>query len=84
MAPDQSQAWTRAEDIQFRNNYSEKIDAAGVSVIDFTWTHRLEIGDIDTSQLDDLLTIFGDIFPDKPDLPDDDLLPTEGEVTFTP
>ena len=84
MEPDASQAWKRADDIQFKNEYSEKLDKEGVSLFHFTWTHRLALGSIDAEQLDDLTTIFGDIYPDKPDLPDDDLLPTQGEVTFTP
>lgn len=81
LVPGTDKDWARANGIQFKNNYTEKLDKQGIAMFDFTWTHKLSIGDINLDDLADLLTIAGEIFPDDPT---HTTLPVEGEVTFEP
>ncbi len=81
MTPSKDQGWRRAEDIQFRNSYSKDLDKAGFAIFQFSWTHTLEIGNININCLDDFLVLFGDIFPDSPAK---DNVPVQGEVDFPP
>lgn len=81
MTPDDDTPYTRPHSIQFKNNYSKKVDKLSLSLWAFTWLHTLEIGSIDVSQLDELLDVFGQLFPNNPA---QDTVPTEGRVTYTP
>lgn len=81
MCPADDDPYTRPHSIQFKNNYTKKLDKLGVSLWAFTWLHQMHIGDIDETQLDDLLTVFGQLYPNNPDK---DTVPTEGQVDYTP
>lgn len=81
MCPDDDAPYTRPTAIEFKNNYSKKLDKLGVSLWAFTWLHQMHVGDIDSTQLDDLLTTYGQLYPNNPDK---DTVPTEGQVTYTP
>lgn len=73
--------WSRPDQIQFQNVYSESADKKGFSMFEFRWVHTMQVGDINVNCLEDLNEIFGQIFPNDPTKSNP---PVEGEVDFTP
>lgn len=77
LVPDVRYPWQRASSIGVSNKYSKKFDEKGFSFFQAEWVHRLELGNINMECLPDLVTLFGDIFPDG------GTPPAQGEVTFS-
>ena len=72
--------WSRPDNIQMQNIYSEKWDKMGQSVFEFRWTHRLHVADVNLNCLEDLHSIFGSSYPNDEA---SENVPVTGEVDFT-
>ena len=77
LVPDPRYPWRRASSIGGSNKYSAKLDEMGFSLFEIQWSHKVELGAINLECLPDLVTLFGEVYPDG------GTPPVQGEVVYT-